>query len=69
MKMNEITQKNDKELQTLLADSRKQLASLAIDMRTKQVGNVKQIAAVKKTIARTLTALNQRQATKEENNG
>lgn len=61
MKFAEITQKSDAELATLLADSRKQLAQLAIDSRTKQVANVKQIHAVKRTVARTLTLQRQRQ--------
>jgi large subunit ribosomal protein L29 len=63
MKMTEINQKTDAELLALLGESRKSLAQLAIDTRTKQVANVKQIQAVKKTIARTLTLQRARQLT------
>jgi ribosomal protein L29 len=61
MKYSDITQKNDKELATMLADQRKQLAQARSDMRTKQVSNVKQIAALKTTIAQLLTAVRQRE--------
>lgn len=69
MKTTDVRQKSDAELQTLLADSRKQLAQLAIDNRTKQSGNVKQIAALKRTIARTLTIHRERELEQEENHG
>lgn len=66
MKAADIQQKSDKELQAFLIDSRNQLAQLRIDMRTKQMPNVKQVIKLKKTIARTLTITNQR---KEESHG
>lgn len=69
MKTADVRQKSDAELQTLLTDSRQQLAQLAIDTRTKQGGNVKQIAAIKKTIARALTIHRQRELEQEENHG
>lgn len=69
MKYQDITKKSDKELGTLLADTRKQLSQELIDMRTKQPKNVKQIQAYKKTIARTLTLQRERELTKEEANG
>jgi ribosomal protein L29 len=71
MKFQDITKKTDKELTALLADTRKQLLQASMDMRTKQVKNVKQIAALKTTIARALTEQRQRELThvKEENNG
>jgi ribosomal protein L29 len=56
MKMSEITQKTDKELAVALADGRKQVAQLTIDLRTKQVANVKQLHGAKRTVARLLTA-------------
>ena len=68
MKHKDITQKSDKELQTLLSDKRKELGQLAIDMKTKQIPNTKQVRSIKKTIARTLTVQRERQL-KEENNG
>ena len=69
MKHSEIIQKNDKELGILLADTRKQLSQLSIDMRTKQVPNIKQAHALKKTIARVLTVQRERQNKEEANNG
>ena len=73
MKIAEMTPKTDGELVTLLVDSRKQLAQLAIDSRTKQNANIKQIHGIKKTVARVLTLQRQRQLAqpepKEENNG
>jgi large subunit ribosomal protein L29 len=61
MKLADITSKTDKELTVLVAESRKQLADLAVEMRTKQVANVKQIRATRRTIARALTLLRQRE--------
>jgi len=68
MKIVELTQKTDKELQAVVTDTRKELAQLAIDMRTKQMPNVKQVQKLKKTIARALTVQNDR-LLKEEHNG
>lgn len=68
MKIADITTKSTKELTDLVADTRKQLSQLAIDRRTKQIPNVKQTAALKKTLARALTVQRQQQL-KEENNG
>jgi ribosomal protein L29 len=61
MKYADIIQKTDKELTALLAEQRKQLGQARIDMRTKQVANVKQIAVHKTAIAQMLTAQRQRQ--------
>ncbi len=69
MKLSEIMQKSDKELATVLAEQRKQLSQGLMDLRTRQVSNVKQAAAHKKTIARILTVQRQRELTKEEANG
>ena len=69
MKFAEISQKTDTELQSLLADRRKEVGQARIDLRTKQVSNVKQIIAHKKIIARVLTIQRQRALTKEEANG
>ncbi len=63
-KMNDLTQKTDVELAALLADSRKQVVQLAIDMRTKQVANVKQMHGLKRTIARVLTLQRERDLVK-----
>lgn len=70
MKYQDLSVKSDKELAALLADSRKQLAGALVDMRTKQVANVRSIRAVKKTIARAETALRARELKlTEESNG
>jgi ribosomal protein L29 len=70
MKYHDLNQKTDKELADMLQQSRTKLSDLVIDMRTKQVSNVKQIAAAKKTVARILTLQNDRELTKlEESNG
>ncbi|HUC86924.1 MAG TPA: 50S ribosomal protein L29 [Candidatus Saccharimonadales bacterium] len=59
--MTELTQKNDTELTVLLGETRTQVAELAIETRTKQVANVKQAHALKRTVARILTLQRQRQ--------
>lgn len=69
MKIAEINQKTDKELQALLDESRKKLAEARLELRTKQVSNVKQVKALRKTIAQVLTVQSAKQATKEEANG
>jgi len=61
MKLKDIIVKSDKELQDLVTDSRKAIASLAVDMRTKEVTGVKQIASHRKAIARAKTVLHQRE--------
>jgi ribosomal protein L29 len=68
MKLKDIVAKTDNEIQTLVADSRKAIAALAIDMRTKEVTGVKQIAAHKRIIARSLTVLRQRELTAQGDN-
>ena len=68
MKLKDIVAKTDTELQTLVADSRKAIAALAIEMRTKEVKGVKQIAAHKRIVARTLTVLRQRELTAQGDN-
>ncbi len=70
MKLSEIVQKTDKELTELVTEQRAKLSALAIEMRTKQVTNVKQISATKLVIARALTMLRERELVKlEQNNG
>ena len=61
MNMVDIIQKTDAELATMLEETRAQVAALAIETRTKQVPNVKQAHALKKTVARILTAQRARQ--------
>lgn len=69
MKIADINQKTDKELMTLLIDSRKKLADAKVELRTKQISNVKEIMALRKTIARVLTVQRERELSKEEANG
>ena len=70
MKVKEIAEKNPKELTQLINDQRAKLATLVVDLRTKKVSNVKEIAAVKKTIARALTIERQRALSENgENDG
>ena len=69
MKIVDIKQKTDKELSTMLVDSRKKLADAKVELRTKQVSNVKEIAALRKTVARVLTVQRERELSKEEANG
>lgn len=65
MKLNEIMQKSDQELETLIRDTRQALAEAVMESRTKQVNNVKVFASHKRTIARALTAQRQRQLQEE----
>ncbi len=55
MKVKEMRTKSAKELETMLADLRTQLASVHVDMRVKETPNVKQIRSIKRDIARVLT--------------
>lgn len=61
MKNKELRNKSSKELQTTLLDSQTKLATLAVEYRTKEVKNVKQISSIKKDIARILTLQRERE--------
>lgn len=61
MKIKAIGAKTDKELRTLVIDERQKQQALAVKMRTAGVPNVKQIKALKLTVARALTVLRQRE--------
>lgn len=65
MKLTEINQKNNQELDILVRDTRASLAEAIIESRTKQVTNVKLYAGYKRTIARVLTIQRQRQLQEE----
>ncbi|HSX15045.1 MAG TPA: 50S ribosomal protein L29 [Candidatus Saccharimonadales bacterium] len=67
MKIADIATKNDKDLQVLVADSRKRIAELVIENRTKESKNVKAVLAARKQLARALTVARQRQLGGEEN--
>lgn len=66
MKLAKITEKQGGELTQFVLDQQKALAGLVIDMRTKKVTNVKEIAAVKRSIAQALTIQRQREIAQAE---
>jgi len=57
MKVREIRQKSEKELQKLLQDSREKLRQLRFDLASGKVKNVREIRQIRKDIARILTIL------------
>lgn len=57
MKAKELRAKSAKELSNTLDDLRKKLEVSAIEYRTKEVKNIKQIKSIKKDIARVLTVM------------
>ncbi len=61
MKVKEMRTKSEKELSTMLVELRTKLSQAHIDMRVKETPNVKQIAAIKRDIARVLTLQRQTQ--------
>ncbi len=61
MKVKEMRTKSEKELSTMLIELRTKLSQAHIDMRVKETPNVKQIAAIKRDIARVLTLQRQTQ--------
>lgn len=61
MKLADITTKNDQELMEFIRTERAALAEAIIAGRTKEVRNVKTLAAHKKTIARALTVARERE--------
>lgn len=60
MKIQELKQKSNKELTKLLIESRERLRNLKFDLASGKVKNVRQIRALKKEIARTLTILKEK---------
>lgn len=70
MKMTEIRAKNDAELARLVTETREKIAQAHIDLRTKEVKNVKEIHNLKQIIARALTVQSERELVElEEQNG
>ena len=59
MKAKELRSKSSKELSNILDDLRNKLETSAVEYRTKEVKNVKQINSIKKDIARVLTVINE----------
>ena len=66
MKLQDITKKTDQELTEFITTERKALEQAVIDSRTKEVKNVKILAAHKKAIARALTIARERAIAQEE---
>jgi len=61
MKTKELRNKSPKELEKSLVDMQTQLATVVVEYRTKEVKNVKQIAGLKKTIARIHTIIREQE--------
>ncbi len=60
MKLKELKQKTDKELQDLLWENREKLGKLKFDLSSKKIKNVKHFRELRKEIARIITLLKQR---------
>lgn len=58
MKIKELRQKTEKELQDLLIEKSHRLGQLKFDLASKKLKNVKQIKELKKEIARIKTIIN-----------
>jgi len=61
MKMKDLADKGEKELQDLITKTQGDIVAAAIDLRTKQVPNVKREHSLKKQLARALTLQRERQ--------
>ncbi len=66
MKLSEITNKTTAELTLLVTTSRAELATAVIDSKTKEVSDTHKQGRLKKTIARALTIIREREIAKEE---
>ncbi|MBM3250766.1 MAG: 50S ribosomal protein L29 [Candidatus Nealsonbacteria bacterium] len=62
MKIGEIRQKPQKELQEILRDKQEKLRQLRFDFASGKVKNVREIQQIKKDIARILTIINNQDA-------
>ncbi len=65
MKAKDIRNKSNKELQKDLSDSRAKILQLSVDYRTKEIKNVREIRAVKRTVARILTVMAEQEVTNQ----
>lgn len=61
MKIKEIADKKDKELEKFISDSKAKLLKLSFDVRTKESNKVRDIRNLKKDIAKALTVKRQRE--------
>lgn len=60
MKIRELRQKSEKELQETLISSRDKLRELRFNLAGGKVKNIKEVHQIKKDIARTLSLLNEK---------
>jgi large subunit ribosomal protein L29 len=67
MKVTELRQKTEGELQKFLSDGRERLRVLSFDLASGKVKNVREIRKIKKDIARILTILRQSSEGKAKN--
>lgn len=65
MRMNEIKNKAEAELQKILAESREKLRGLRFKDANRQLKDVREIRETKQSISRLLTELNSRRKAKE----
>lgn len=66
MKIKEIAEKKDKELDKFIADQKAKLLKSSFDVATKESGKVRELRAIKKDIARALTVKRERELIQEE---
>lgn len=61
MKTTELRNKTDDELEKFVGEQRGALAQAVVDLKTKEVKNVRHIRGIKKDIARALTLKSERE--------
>lgn len=66
MKIKEIAEKKDKELDKFIADQKAKLLKSSFDVTTKETGKVREIRVIKKDIARALTVRRERELARVE---
>ncbi len=65
MELKELKGKTESELHRLLSESRDKIRDMRFKAASKQLKNIREIRAVKKTIAQILTLLNKKEAKEE----
>ncbi|MBI4101139.1 50S ribosomal protein L29 [Candidatus Microgenomates bacterium] len=65
MKLGDLRQQSDQQLHDMLAKQRQQISQLHVDQRTKDIKNVRELRKLKKTVARILTVLRERELAAE----
>lgn len=65
MKAQELRNKSEEELHSLLQQEREKLRQLRFDLVAGKVKNIREIRAIKKDIARILTVINEKRRQKE----